>query len=74
MHSRLVLLHLADGWAARLHETGLDIAHSKYQRHSAYLLQNADMPGFPREEQQLLSALPVYQRGPSRCCAGTGVT
>src|SRR6202045_4190177 len=44
-------------WAARLHETGLDIAHSKYQRHSAYLLQHADMPGFPREEQLLVSAL-----------------
>jgi exopolyphosphatase/guanosine-5'-triphosphate,3'-diphosphate pyrophosphatase len=44
-------------WAARLHETGLDIAHSKYHRHSAYLLENADMPGFPREEQLLLSAL-----------------
>jgi exopolyphosphatase / guanosine-5'-triphosphate,3'-diphosphate pyrophosphatase len=44
-------------WAARLHEAGLDIAHSKYQRHSAYLLQHADMPGFPREEQLLLSAL-----------------
>src|ERR1700733_10927167 len=44
-------------WAARLHKTGLDIAHSKYQRHSAYLLQHADMPGFPREEQLLLSAL-----------------
>jgi exopolyphosphatase / guanosine-5'-triphosphate,3'-diphosphate pyrophosphatase len=44
-------------WASRLHETGLDIAHSKYHRHSAYLLQHADMPGFPREEQLLLSAL-----------------
>ncbi|HWX35475.1 MAG TPA: Ppx/GppA phosphatase family protein [Steroidobacteraceae bacterium] len=44
-------------WAARLHETGLDIAHSKYQRHSAYLLEHADMPGFPREEQLLVSAL-----------------
>jgi exopolyphosphatase/guanosine-5'-triphosphate,3'-diphosphate pyrophosphatase len=44
-------------WAARLHETGLSIAHSKYQRHSAYLLQHADMPGFPREEQLLMSAL-----------------
>jgi exopolyphosphatase/guanosine-5'-triphosphate,3'-diphosphate pyrophosphatase len=44
-------------WAARLHETGLDIAHSKYHRHSAYLLQHADMPGFPREEQLMLAAL-----------------
>jgi exopolyphosphatase/guanosine-5'-triphosphate,3'-diphosphate pyrophosphatase len=44
-------------WAARLHETGLDIAHSRYHRHSAYLLEHADMPGFPREEQLLLAAL-----------------
>jgi exopolyphosphatase/guanosine-5'-triphosphate,3'-diphosphate pyrophosphatase len=44
-------------WASRLHETGLDIAHSKYHRHSAYLLEHADMPGFPREEQLLLAAL-----------------
>ena len=44
-------------WAARLHEVGLDIAHSKYHRHSAYLLQHADMPGFPREEQLLLAAM-----------------
>jgi exopolyphosphatase/guanosine-5'-triphosphate,3'-diphosphate pyrophosphatase len=44
-------------WAARLHECGLDIAHSKYHHHSAYLVGHADMPGFPREEQLLLSAL-----------------
>ena len=51
------LAELVLRWAARLHESGLDIAHSKYHRHSAYLLQHADMPGFPREEQALLSAL-----------------
>lgn len=51
------LAELALGWSARLHETGLDIAHSKYQKHSAYLLEHADMPGFPREEQLLLSVL-----------------
>jgi exopolyphosphatase/guanosine-5'-triphosphate,3'-diphosphate pyrophosphatase len=44
-------------WAARLHEIGLDISHSHYHHHGAYLLQHADMPGFPREEQQLLAAL-----------------
>ena len=49
------LAELVLRWAARLHETGLDIAHSKYHRHSAYLLEHADMPGFPREEQLLLS-------------------
>jgi exopolyphosphatase/guanosine-5'-triphosphate,3'-diphosphate pyrophosphatase len=51
------LAELALRWAARLHESGLDIAHSRYHRHSAYLLENADMPGFPREEQLLLSVL-----------------
>jgi len=45
------------GWAARLHEIGLDIAHAKYQSHGAYLLQNADLAGFSTGEQLLLSAL-----------------
>lgn len=44
-------------WAAELHELGLDIAHAHYHRHGAYVLGNADMPGFPREEQQLLACL-----------------
>jgi exopolyphosphatase/guanosine-5'-triphosphate,3'-diphosphate pyrophosphatase len=44
-------------WAARLHEIGLDVAHSGYHRHGAYLLANADMAGFPREEQQLLAIM-----------------
>jgi exopolyphosphatase/guanosine-5'-triphosphate,3'-diphosphate pyrophosphatase len=53
-------------WAARLHEIGLDISHSHHNRHGAYLLQNADMPGFPREEQQLLAALVgAHRRKPS---------
>jgi exopolyphosphatase/guanosine-5'-triphosphate,3'-diphosphate pyrophosphatase len=51
------LAELVLRWAARLHEVGLDIAHSHYHRHGAYLLQHADMPGFPREEQRLLAAL-----------------
>ena len=44
-------------WAARLHEIGLDVSHSGYQRHGAYLLENADMPGFSREEQRLLARM-----------------
>ena len=44
-------------WAAQLHEIGLDVAHSGYHRHGAYLLANADMAGFPREEQKLLSII-----------------
>ena len=51
------LSELALRWAARLHEIGLDVAHSGYHRHGAYLLENADMPGFAHEEQLLLSRL-----------------
>jgi exopolyphosphatase/guanosine-5'-triphosphate,3'-diphosphate pyrophosphatase len=51
------LADLALKWAARLHEIGLDVSHNGYQRHGAYLLENADMPGFPREEQRLLARM-----------------
>ncbi len=44
-------------WAARLHEIGLDISHAHYHKHGAYLLENSDLPGFPREEQTLLAVL-----------------
>ena len=45
------------GFAARLHEIGLIIAHSNYQKHGAYLLSNADLSGFTRQAQQVLAAL-----------------
>jgi exopolyphosphatase/guanosine-5'-triphosphate,3'-diphosphate pyrophosphatase len=51
------LAELALRWAARLHEIGLDVAHNGYHRHGAYLLDNADMPGFGREEQFLVARL-----------------
>ena len=44
-------------WAARLHEIGLDIAHSQYHKHGAYVLRNADLPGFSNQEQAEISAL-----------------
>jgi exopolyphosphatase/guanosine-5'-triphosphate,3'-diphosphate pyrophosphatase len=50
-------------WAARLHEIGLTVAHSGYHKHSAYILANADMPGFSRMEQQHLSMLVLAHRG-----------
>jgi exopolyphosphatase/guanosine-5'-triphosphate,3'-diphosphate pyrophosphatase len=50
------------GWAARLHEIGLDISHDGYQRHGAYVAENANMPGFPRAEQRLLAFLIGSQR------------
>ena len=49
-------------WAAALHEIGLDISHDGYQRHGAYIVENADMPGFPRSEQLLLAFLIENQR------------
>lgn len=50
-------------WAARLHEAGVSIAHSGYHRHSAYILANADMPGFSTREQGLISLLVRAHRG-----------
>jgi exopolyphosphatase/guanosine-5'-triphosphate,3'-diphosphate pyrophosphatase len=44
-------------WAAELHEVGLDLSHSRYHLHGAYLVENSDLPGFGREEQRLLAAL-----------------
>ena len=44
-------------WAADLHEIGLDISHSKYHRHGAYLLHNSDLMGFSWNEQRLLACL-----------------
>ena len=49
-------------WSAWLHEIGLDIAHSGFQRHGAYIAANADLPGFPRSEQKLLAFLIASQR------------
>ena len=48
---------LVTSWAARLHEVGLDVSHSHYHKHGAYLLEHADMPGFPQEEQRILAAV-----------------
>jgi len=45
------------GWAARLHELGLVIAHSGYHTHGSYVLENSDIAGFSRQEQQMLAAL-----------------
>ncbi len=44
-------------WSARTLEIGLDISHNRYHRHSAYLLQNCDLPGFSNTEQLLLAFL-----------------
>ncbi|MBL8534881.1 MAG: exopolyphosphatase [Betaproteobacteria bacterium] len=50
-------------WAAQLHEIGLTVAHTGYHKHSAYILGNADMPGFSRMEQAQLALLVLAHRG-----------
>lgn len=65
-----LLLHAADrwsldpatagrflAWAARLHEIGLAVSYTRNHRHGAYLLQYADMPGFSRDDQNLLATI-----------------
>jgi exopolyphosphatase/guanosine-5'-triphosphate,3'-diphosphate pyrophosphatase len=49
-------------WAAALHEVGLVINFSAIQRHSSYILQNSDLPGFNQEEQQALASLVRFHR------------
>ena len=51
------------GWVAILHEIGISVAHNGYHKHTAYILANADMPGFSRKEQARLSMLAMAHRG-----------
>ena len=53
------LLH----WTARAHEIGMAISHKHFNRHSAYLLRNADLPGFSQQEQEHLAVLALGHRG-----------
>ncbi|GLQ52265.1 exopolyphosphatase [Dyella flava] len=54
-------------WASRVHEIGLAIAHSQYHHHGAYILRNADLAGFSREEQHLLAAIvQAHRRKPDK--------
>lgn len=61
--------HLSDDhrdlllWAAQLHEVGRAVNHHHHQKHGAYLLTHADMPGFTRPEQRFMAALIALQRG-----------
>lgn len=50
-------------WAAKLHEIGLTISHTAYHKHSSYILQHADMPGFSKREQSALASIVLGHRG-----------
>ena len=44
-------------WAADLHEIGIDIAHSQYHKHSAYIIENGDLAGFSNQDQNVLASI-----------------
>jgi len=50
-------------WSCQLHEIGRNISHSSFQRHSAYIIENADLAGFSRQEQERLSTIVRGHRG-----------
>ncbi len=58
-------------WGSRLLEIGLSISYNGYHKHSAYIVAHADMPGFSREDQELLAAVILGHRrkiSPSQFC------
>lgn len=65
-HADLVQLQRKLSWAGRLHEVGSHISHSDYHKHGAYILDNADLPGFSMPELHRLSQLVLGHRGKLR--------
>lgn len=49
-------------WSSRLHEIGQALSFGGYHRHSAYILQNSDMPGFSEQGQAYLAAIVASHR------------
>jgi len=49
-------------FACYVYEIGLQINSSSVQRHSAYILNNANLPGFNQEQQRVLASLVRYHR------------
>jgi exopolyphosphatase/guanosine-5'-triphosphate,3'-diphosphate pyrophosphatase len=50
-------------WSGLLHEVGLAVSQSGYHKHAAYLIENADLPGFTTREQRIMSTLILGQKG-----------
>ncbi|WP_313952447.1 Ppx/GppA phosphatase family protein [Accumulibacter sp.] len=50
-------------WAVSLHEIGVSVARGSFHKHGAYLVGNADMPGFSKRDQSRLALLILGQRG-----------
>jgi len=50
------------GAAAILHDIGICVDYYRHHRHSAYLIENADLPGFSHREIALISLLVRWHR------------
>jgi exopolyphosphatase/guanosine-5'-triphosphate,3'-diphosphate pyrophosphatase len=50
-------------WSGMLHEVGLVVSHTGYHKHAAYLIANADLPGYTTREQRIMSTLALAQKG-----------
>ncbi len=50
-------------WSGLLHEIGMAISHTGFHKHAAYMVENADLPGFTTREQRLMGSLILAQKG-----------
>ncbi|HZV63554.1 MAG TPA: Ppx/GppA phosphatase family protein [Telluria sp.] len=50
-------------WSALLHEMGMVLSQTGYHKHAAYMIENADLPGFTTREQKIMAKLIVAQKG-----------
>jgi len=50
-------------WSADLHEIGLALSNSGFRKIGAYMIENADLAGFAKSEQENLAYLVRNQRG-----------
>jgi len=65
-HEQLARFQQKLDWAAQLHEIGSHISHNDPHKHGAYILDNADAPGFALPELHRLSLLVLGHRGKLR--------
>ncbi|MBC7454257.1 MAG: Ppx/GppA family phosphatase [Massilia sp.] len=58
-------------WSAMLHEMGMVVSQTGYHKHAAYMIENADLPGFTAREQKAMAKLIVGQKGNLRKISDT---
>ncbi len=50
-------------WACALHEIGISVSRNGFNKHGAYIVSFADMPGFSKKDQERLAKILLVQRG-----------